>query len=285
MTSPWLARRVLDYAHQGGAREAPSSTLHAFRTALAAGADALEMDVHRSADGHLVVCHDATVDRTTNGSGAIAGLTLSQLQSLDNAYWFVPGEIAVADRPADAYPLRGRAPDDPELRIPTLREVLEAFPGVLLNLDIKQTAPAVESYEADVAALLADHGRTDDVIVASFHDLATTRFSELAPDVGTSPGTVGVGSFISALRNGQRWDRGSHVALQVPPAFGPTVIVDEEFVAAAHGAGLAVHVWTIDDPEEMARLVGLGVDGIMSDRPAVLAGVLREAGATWTARS
>jgi glycerophosphoryl diester phosphodiesterase len=277
----WLSRRVLSYAHQGGAREAPSSTLYAFRAAVAAGATALEMDVHATADGHLVVCHDATVDRTTNGTGAISRLTLAEVRALDNAYWFVPGEIAVTDRPDGGYPLRGRAPDDPELRVATLGEVLEAFPGVLLNLDIKQTAPAVEPYEAALAALLREHGRADDVIVASFNDLATTRFSELAPEIPTSPGTVGVGMFISALRQGEPYDRGHHAALQVPPSFGPTVIVDEEFVAAAHAAGLAVHVWTIDDPEEMARLVALGVDGIMSDRPSVLVGVLAAQGAAW----
>ena len=239
------------------------------------------MDVHSTADGHLVVCHDATVDRTTDGAGAISKMTLAELRALDNAYWFVPGEIAVRDRPPADYPLRGRAPDDPELRIPTLREVLEAFPDVLLNLDIKQTAPAVNPYEADLAALLGEYRRRDDVIVASFNDMATTRFSELAPDVLTSPGTVGVGAFISALRQGEPYDRGHHAALQVPPSFGPTVIVDEAFVAGAHDAGLAVHVWTIDDPEEMARLVGLGVDGIMSDSPSVLARVLTTEGVAW----
>ena len=277
----WLSRRVLAYAHQGGAREAPSSTLYAFRAALAAGATALEMDVHATADGHLVVCHDATVDRTTNGSGAIAGMTLAEVQALDNAYWFVPGEIAATDRAPAEYRLRGRAPDDHELRVPTLGEVLEAFPGVIINLDIKQTAPAVVPYEAALADLLREHGRADDVIVASFNDLATARFSELAPGIATSPGTVGVGVFISALRQGEAYDRGHHAALQVPPSFGPTVIVDEEFVAGAHAAGLAVHVWTIDDADEMTRLVGLGVDGIMSDRPSVLAGVLAAAGAAW----
>ena len=278
----WLARRVLCYAHQGGAREAPSSTLYAFRTALAAGATALEMDVHCTVDRHLVVCHDATVDRTTEGSGAISQLTLAEVQALDNAYWFVPGEVATRDRDPSEYLLRGRAPEDPELRVPTLREVLAAFPDVLLNLDIKQTAPAVEPYEADLAALLREHGRADDVIVASFNDLATGRFSELAPDVGTSPGTVGVGSFMAALNQGEAPPASSHVALQVPTRFGPTVIVDERFVAAAHAAGLAVHVWTIDDPDEMARLVDLGVDGIMSDRPAVLAGVVAAKGAGWS---
>src|ERR1700687_756037 len=105
--NPWLDRRVLNYAHQGGAREAPSSTLFALHRAVAAGADALELDVHDTADGHLVVCHDETVDRTTDGKGPIADLTLADLQSLDNAYWWVPGEVVAHGRPDADYPLRG----------------------------------------------------------------------------------------------------------------------------------------------------------------------------------
>jgi glycerophosphoryl diester phosphodiesterase len=280
--NPWLERRVLAYAHQGGAREAPSSTLYAFRQALSAGATALEMDVHATADGHLVVCHDATVDRTTNGTGAISQLTLAEVQALDNAYWFVPGEIADHDRGPDEYHLRGRAPEDAELRVPTLEEVLDAFPGVLLNLDIKQTAPAVTPYEEPLADTLRRYGRTDDVIVASFNDVATRRFAEVAPEIGTSPGTVGVGAFISALRSGEKPPSGGHAALQVPTQFASTVIVDEHFVGAAHGAGLAVHVWTIDDPEEMRRLIALDVDGIMSDGPSVLVREIASAGAAWT---
>ncbi|MBW3614956.1 MAG: glycerophosphodiester phosphodiesterase, partial [Actinobacteria bacterium] len=92
-TNPWLERRVLNWAHQGGSREGPSSTLFAMRKAVDAGADALELDVHMSADDVLVVCHDATVERTTDGRGAIAELTLSDLKALDNAYWWVPGSV------------------------------------------------------------------------------------------------------------------------------------------------------------------------------------------------
>jgi len=282
--NPWLERRVLAYAHQGGAREAPSSTLYAMHRALEAGATALEMDVHATADGELVVCHDSTVDRTTDGTGPIAALTLDALRRLDNAYWFVPGEVAVRGRPATDYPLRGRAPDDAQLRIPTLREVLEEFPTTFLNLDIKQTAPNVSPYEAALARLLAEHDRTDDVIVASFHDAATQAFSAVSPQVGTSPGTLGVGAFFAAVRKGVEPPAvESFRALQVPVRFGTTVIVDEEFVGGAHAHGLAVHVWTIDDPDEMGRLVDLGVDGIMSDVPSVLAKVLDDRGATFRA--
>src|SRR5687768_9453981 len=96
-TNPWLERRVLNWAHQGGAKEAPSSTLFALRQAVANGADALELDVHMTKDGVLVVCHDATVDRTTNATGAIAELTLDDVKRLDNAYWFVPGSVVDHD--------------------------------------------------------------------------------------------------------------------------------------------------------------------------------------------
>ena len=128
MANPWLDRRPLNYAHQGGAREAPSSTLHAMRQALSAGADGLELDLHVTADRHLVVCHDATVDRTTQGSGRISELTLAELQRLDNAYWWVPGSVVDHGAADGDYPLRGRAPADPYLRIATVVEVLEAFP-------------------------------------------------------------------------------------------------------------------------------------------------------------
>src|SRR5580704_11723247 len=106
--SPWPSRRVIAYAHQGGAWEGPSSTLFAIESALAAGATGIELDVHATADGHLVVCHDETVDRTTNGHGSISELTLDELRALDNAYWWVPGEVVDHDRPDTDYPLRGK---------------------------------------------------------------------------------------------------------------------------------------------------------------------------------
>ena len=282
MTNPWLERRVLNFAHQGGAREAPSSTLLAMRRAVAGGADVLELDVHATSDGELVVCHDPTVDRTTDGRGAIASLTLAELRELDNGYWWVPGEVVAPGRPDGAYVARGRAPADPALGVATLREVLEEFPGVLLNLDIKQTAPVVSPYEASLAALLREHGRRDDVIVASFNDAATDAFSAVAPEIPTSAGTLAIASFLQAVQAGTDPPASRHVALQVPPSYLSITIVDERTVSAAHRHGLAVHVWTVDEPEEMDRLVDLGVDGIMSDRPSVLGEVLRRRGLVWS---
>lgn len=285
--NPWLDRRVLAYAHQGGAWEAPSSTLHAIREALAAGATGIELDVHATSDGELVVCHDATVDRTTDGHGAIASMTLAELRTLDNAYWFIPGADTTPGRAPEDYPWRGRAPDDPDFRVATLREVLEQFPGVVLNLDVKQTAPQVAPYEEALARLLAEYDRGDDVIVASFLDEATARFSTFAPGVPTSAGTRATAEFWRAVQAGEppRLDAAfpgaRPVALQVPETFGGTTVVDGRFVAAAHSAGLAVHVWTVDDEAGMRRLAGLGVDGVITDLPTTLARVLGELGAGW----
>jgi glycerophosphoryl diester phosphodiesterase len=277
--NPWLHRRVLAYAHQGGAWESPSSTLFAIDRALAAGATGIELDVHATADGELVVCHDTTVDRTTNGSGAIARLTLAELRELDNAYWFVGGADATPGRPAADYPYRGRAPGDRDLGVATLREVLERCRGVVLNLDIKQTAPVVPPYEGALAALLAEYGRDDDVIVASFLDSATDAFSALAPGIATSAGISAAAAFWRAVQTGAAPPPLRSVALQVPERQGELVVVDERLVGVAHARGLAVHVWTVNDDESMARLVDLGVDGIMTDVPSRLVRVLAERGA------
>ena len=288
--NPWLERRVLAYAHQGGAWEAPSSTLYAIRAALASGSTAVELDVHATADGELVVCHDATVDRTTDGTGAIAAMTLAELRTLDNAYWFVPGSDATAGLAPSHYPFRGRAPADPDFRIPTLREVLEQFPGVLLNLDVKQTAPVVEPYEEALARLLVEFQRRDDVIVASFFDEATERFATFAPDIPTSAGMATTAEFWRSVQAGDppapalATASRRPVAFQVPEVYGEVTVVDRRFVDAAHAAGVAVHVWTVDDEASMRELVRLGVDGIITDVPTVLSRVLAQLDASWTGR-
>jgi len=281
--NPWLDRRVICFAHQGGAREAPSSTLYAIRQALAAGATAIELDVHATADGHLVVCHDPTLDRTTNVTGEIASRTLAELLQLDNSYWFVPGEDVQTGREPSAYTLRGRAPADHQFGIATLAEVFDATPGVPMNLDIKRTAPEVPAYERLLADLIRDHDRADDVIVASFIDGATDAFAAYAPEIATSAGTLAVSQFYRAVRAGEPPppDIGRHVALQVPARFQDLVVVDPAFVEAAHSAGLAVHVWTINDAREMEQLCDVGVDGIITDEPSVLVRVLAGRGIAW----
>ena len=279
--SAWLDRRVIAYAHQGGAWEAPSSTLYAITAALGAGATGIELDVHATSDGRLVVGHDPTVDRTTDRSGAIADLTYDELSSMDNAYWWAPGADVSPGLSPEAYPFRGRAPKDHRFGIALLEEVLEEFPGVVLNLDIKQTAPVVAPYEEALAAMLRRFGRVDDVIVASFLDTATDAFATFAPEIPTSAGTVAVAAFYQAVQAGETPAPLVHAALQVPARFGEMTLVDRRFVEVAHEQGLAVHVWTIEEEHEMRELCALGVDGIITDRPTALVGVLDELGCAW----
>ena len=269
-SNPWLGRGVFHWAHQGGAREAPSNTLYAMAKGTEAGADGLEFDVHRSADGYVVLIHDATLERTTNGWGAVASRTLEELRGLDAAYWWVPGEVDDHGAPADRYVLRGRAPADASLRIPTLAELLERHPSAPLTIEVKARA-AVEP----LVAVLRGHGRRDDVIVTSFKDSIVRALRTQAPELSLAPGKFGNLWFF--LRTLVRWPprRSRYVALQVPTRYRWLRVVDERFLNAAHRCGLAVHVWTIDDEREMRDLVALGVDGIMTDRPSVLTAVLR----------
>jgi glycerophosphoryl diester phosphodiesterase len=279
--NPWLDRRVLHYAHQGGAREAPSSTLFALRQAVALGADALELDVHRTVDGVLVVCHDSTVDETTNAIGAIAEMTFAELRDLDNAYWWTEqlSEDCHADHNAskESYIFRGRFPAEPEFGIASLEEVLSEFTGVFINFDIKETAPKVHGYERDLADTLRRYRRTNDVIVASFHDVALERFRAYAPEIHTSLGPTQTLESAGLLWEGKQIPKGlpGQAAFQIPMRFDGALVVTPELVSAAHHAGLAVHVWTIDDPADIGELLKCGVDGIMTDCPSVLAEALR----------
>jgi glycerophosphoryl diester phosphodiesterase len=291
--NPWLERRVLNIAHQGGEIEAPSNTLYALKTARAKGSEVLEIDVHATADRELVVLHDATVDRTTNGTGRVDQMTLAQIKALDAAYWFVPGCGTCHGRPAADYTLRGLATSDRkkvragtpgkfepnDFRIPTLREVLRAFPDELINIEIKASAPQTTPYEAELAALLGEFGRTSDTIVVSFTDNATELFKLHAPLVSTAVGTAQAAAFWASAQGplpGAPNPR--HHALQVPIELNGITVVTPEFVQRAHANGLAVHVWTINDRPTMEWLVDIGVDGVMTDRPTLLETVLAERG-------
>jgi glycerophosphoryl diester phosphodiesterase len=280
MTNPWLARRVIAFAHQGGSFEGPSSTLAAIERALAAGATAIELDVHATSDRHIVVCHDETVDRTTNHHGEIANLTLAQLRDMDNAYWWVSGATVTPGQSDEEYLERGRAPKDRAFGIVTLEEVVERFPDVVLNLDLKRTDPDVEPYEELLANELRRLDRLNSVIVGSFHDVAVQRFRTLAPSVATSAATGEAATFYFSMLEGVP-SVPPIAAFQVPATYGDVTVVDERFVATAHDAGIAVHVWTINDVDEMRQLLDLGVDGLISDRPTPLAQVLKERGCAW----
>ena len=281
MTSPWLERRVIAFAHQGGAFEGPSSTLFAISHALEQGAQAIELDVHATKDRQLVVCHDETVDRTTNHQGAIARLSLSELRDMDNAYWWIYGEAVTRDHVERDYVHRAKAPRERRFGIVTLEEVVTAFPGVLLNLDIKTTTPTTEPYEQLLADELRRLERIDSVIVASFHDQAIQAFRAVAPNVATSAATAETAAFYFSLRESERPLVPPVCAFQVPATYGDLAIVDEQFVEGAHRAGVAVHVWTLNEVDEMARMLELGVDGIMSDTPTSLVQLLRNRNCAW----
>jgi glycerophosphoryl diester phosphodiesterase len=285
----WLDDRVLNIAHQGGEAELPSNTMYAFRTAVAAGADMLELDVSATRDGALVVMHDWTVDRTTNGTGYVTDLTLAQVQQLDAAYNFVPGRNAAAGLPARRYPLRGvRTGDRPpprgfsrnDFRVQTLREVLRAFPHTPINIEIKgrDDDPAQFMRNAELLAAELRSTRRRDLIVVSFSQAAVDRFHELAPQVAVAPGVDGIARF---LLSGASPGAGI-VALQVPITyeFGgrEVAVTTPEAVLAAHRAGYAVHVWLSggeESPRVYRRLLAMCVDGIMAARPRALERELR----------
>ena len=203
--NPWLGRRVISYAHQGGAWEAPSSTLFAIRRALELGATGIELDVHATADGELVVSHDGTVDRTTNGAGAIHQLTLAEIRELDNAYWFVPGSRRESRARSRRLPLPGPGPRGPRFR--HRHPGRGAGPARRAPQGGRQ--PRHQGHRTGGGALRGGAGRLpgrarhlDRVIVASFLDAATAAFSRWAPAIATSAGTLGVAGFWRALTQG-----------------------------------------------------------------------------------
>lgn len=289
--NPWYPRPFLSFAHQGGETEAPSNTMYAFKRAIReVGADVIELDVHATADGQLVVIHDTTVDRTTDGSGRVDRMTLAQVQALDAAYWFSPGcNPPCATGP---YPFRGVATGAvappagyaaSDFAIPTLREVLVEFPATPINIEIKRTAPDTLPYEKALADLLAEFGRdADDALVVSFSDHATEAFRLHNSDVSTAFGLGETAAWYGTAAGPLPGAPSHHAALQVPTVYQGLPVVTADFVADAHARGLAVHVWTIDDAAEMESLLCLGVDGIMTSKPSVLEAVLAGRGVEWT---
>jgi glycerophosphoryl diester phosphodiesterase len=270
----------MNMAHQGGEGEAPSNTLYAFERAVDLGADMIELDVHGTADDKLAVIHDATVDRTTEGTGRVSDMTLEQVQALDAAYDFDPesGHPFRGVRTGDVPPPAGYQPKD--FRIPSLREVFRAFPDVPINIEIKGNS------DTDVASFLRNaellaraiekSGRTD-LIVVSFNDLAVARFHQLAPEIATAPGTVGILQFWALgipPGNGTK-------ALQVPVEYNGVRVTTPEFVQRAHDAGYAVHVWLSAQEENEVvynELIDLCVDAIMAAYPYRLERVLDDRG-------
>jgi glycerophosphoryl diester phosphodiesterase len=238
----------LGFAHRGGAAVGDENTTAAFARAVEMGYRYIETDTHATADGVAVVFHDDTLDRMLGRSGTVHDLTWADLTTLR-----VNGGAAV----------------------PRLDEVLDAWPEVRFNIDVK-TDPAVEPTLATVRATKAE-GR---VLLASFSDARLARLrAATGPAVASSLGMRGVANLWAGTSVGRpRRPPEGVVAVQVPPRYGRVPLVTRRFVRGVHRLGLQVHVWTIDDPEQMRYLLDLGVDGIMTDRIEVLRDVYRERG-------
>ncbi|MFF8951730.1 glycerophosphodiester phosphodiesterase [Streptomyces sp. NPDC014940] len=253
LTRPPLRHPYLDhpgpiaFAHRGGAADGLENTVAQFRRAVELGYRYIETDVHATADGRLAAFHDATLDRVTDGAGRIADLPWQEVR-----------RARVARR-------------EP---VPLFEELLEAFPGVRWNVDVK-AEPALRP----LLELIERTDAWDRVCVGSFSEARVLRAQRLAgPRLATSFGTRGVLSL--RLRS---WGlpaavRRSAVAAQVPEAQSGVPVVDQRFVRAAHARGLQVHVWTVNEPERMHRLLDLGVDGIMTDHIDTLRKVMEDRG-------
>jgi glycerophosphoryl diester phosphodiesterase len=242
----------LAFAHQGAhSPDGPGeNTMAAFEAAVAQGYRYLETDAHTTSDGVLVAFHDHQLDRLTDRAGTIASLPYAEVR---------------------AARVRERG------EIPLLEDLLTAWPDVRINIDPKHDAAV-----APLVELVRRTGTIDRVCIGAFSDRRLTRVRQaLGPGVCTSMGPRQVGRLVAASR-GLPAGSFSAACVQVPVRQGRVPLVTERFLAAAHGRSLQVHVWTINDPDEMHRLLDLGVDGIMTDRTDVLKAVLQDRGA-WVA--
>jgi glycerophosphoryl diester phosphodiesterase len=251
--------RPLAFAHRGGAALRPENTLEAFDYGLSFGADGLELDVHLSRDGVVVVHHDETLERTTNARGPIAALGADDLAHVDAAHWFTTDSTS--------YPFRGRG-----IGVPRLRTVLERYPRALLIVELK--TPDAELARRTVDAI-RDADAIGRVALGSFYWRALDAARRYEPRIPT--GAAREETRWALYRSRVRWPLGrtKYREFQVPVKAGSTVIVTPQFIAHAHRAGLPVRVWTINDPAEMEQLLQWGADSVISDRPDLAVDVCR----------
>lgn len=238
--------KPLVFGHRGASAYAPMNTLPAFELAADQGAAGIELDVHRSADGRPVIVHDFTVDSTTNGTGLVTAMTLSQLKALDAGAWFSPSFAGT--------------------QVPTLDEVFEAVgQRLFVNVEIKAFGLRTDGVEEVVAACIARHNMQRRVIVSSFNPLTLRRFRALAPDV-----PVGF-LYMPHIMSYTTWMLSGlpHEARHPYHA-----MIDARLMRRAKEQGYRVNTWTVNDPERAAALRDLGVDCIITDKPDVIRAAL-----------
>ena len=246
------------FAHRGGAALRPENTIPAFDHGLSLGADGLELDVHLSRDGVVVVHHDATLDRTTNGRGALAALTTDELARLDAGYHFEGFRGAVGG-------------------VPTLKEVLRRYPSASLIIELKVNDPILAHKTIDEVCAA---GAIERVALGSFGTRVLRAARAYEPRILT--GASQEDTRLALYRSWIRWPvrHPPNDAFQVPEQSGSTRVVSARFVEYAHQTGVAVQVWTVNEAADMRRLLDWGVDGLISDRPDIAVEVVRARHAT-----
>ena len=257
------AKRPLVFAQRGGGGLYPENTLGAFEYSAKMGVDVLELDVHSTSDGALVVMHDRSVDRTTNGRGKINELSLAEVKKLDAGYLFTNDN-------GTTYPFRGQG-----ITIPTLAEIFDALPNMTFNIEPKQSEPSITQ---PLCEAIRERKMSDKIIVGSFRQTAIDEFRAACPEVATSATPSEATEFLTMYKLGIGANYTPPMqALQIPQNVGSLEVISKDFIETAHKLNLQVHVWTINETADMKRLLDLGVDGIMTDYPDRLLEILGRA--------
>jgi len=258
--------RPLIMAHRGESGNIPENTIKALEAAVEIGVDVLESDIRFTKDNVPILFHDEDLIRTTGISGSIREKTLDDLLQIDLGHLFTTDG-------GQTYPFRGRG-----LKVVTLEEALKQFPDTILNLDIKDN---FHGAPAEVARILLENERTEKIMIASFLPPQLKRFREHAPMIPTSAHPNEIRNFVIGVNMkmlGMFVRSVQYKAFQVPERSGSIHIVTSKFIKAAHDRNIAVHVWTINNRNDMERLLSMEVNGIFTDYPAILREVLRDRG-------
>lgn len=268
--------RPIVLAHTAGEDQFPASTLFGFGESAKAQVDMLDLNVQLTADNVLVVHHDDSVDRSTNGTGTVASLTYAEVAELDDAYWFT-AECICTDKPAADYLYRGIRTGDvappagytaDDFSIPRFRDIVTAFPDLPLNIEIKGNGQPAQAAAKVLAAEIAEFGIGNHVVVTSFDDAIVDDFHQVAPDVEVSPGLAVSTAFVlggTPLPAGQR-------ILQLPPEFQGLTVITDKLIADAHTSGYVIWIWPnnrdLENPATYRRYLEMGIDGLNINFPA-----------------